>query len=106
MPLPPETRVHRALLKNSSPTIEAFKLRPARTGTNGPVPPEDSLSLAKTETKARGTLKCKGCICLTVGDIESIPGLSVQIKRLALQDNPEQPDEDMLEVMGLPMATD
>ncbi|HUE03441.1 MAG TPA: hypothetical protein VMR62_28025 [Bryobacteraceae bacterium] len=89
--LPEEVYV--ALLKSKTPTPEAFRLRQN----------EDSLSIAATERKARGTLKCKGYAVLSVAGINAIPGLYVQIKRAELQLVPGIIDPDYLEVMGLPL---
>ena len=62
---------------------------------------EDSLSIAATELKARGTLKCRGYAVLSTAKVNAIPGLYVQVKRAE-----EQPagviDPEYLEVMGLP----
>ena len=89
--LPEEVYV--ALLKSKTPTQEAFRLRQS----------EDSLSIAATERKARGTLKCKGYAALSVAGINAIPGLHVQIKRAELQPTPGIIDPDYLEVIGLPL---
>lgn len=102
MPLPPNTEVYRALLRDSRPTIDDFRLRPEK----GRWPAEDSLSVALTELKARGYLKCRGYAVLTVGTIEAIEGLSVQAKRPEVHTDPNNPDPEQLEVMGLPLATD
>jgi hypothetical protein len=100
MPIPSE--VYRALTKKLPATPEAFKLRPAR----GDKPLEDGLSIAATDAKARGTLTCHGCAVLSVDKILKIPGLTVIPKRPHLQLDPNNPDEELLEVLGLPLATD
>ena len=102
MPLPPHTEVYRALLRDSKPSIDNFRLRPQTEKR----PAEDSLSIALTELKARDYLNCKGYAVLTVEGIEAIQGLTVQQKRQELQPDPNNPDEELLEVMGLPLAAD
>lgn len=87
-------KVYIALLKSKTPTADAFKLRP-----NG----EDSLSIAATERKARGTLKCKGYAVLLTAKINAIDGLRVQVKRPSEQPDENITDPDYLEIMGLPI---
>jgi hypothetical protein len=89
--LPEEVYV--ALLKSKTPTQEAFRLRQS----------EDSLSIAATQRKARGTLTCKGYAVLSVAAVNAIPGLHVQIKRAELQPVTGAIDPEYLEVMGLPL---
>ncbi len=94
--LNPETEVYRALTKEGIASDKSFRLNPN----------EDSLSIALTVKKALGTLTCRGFAVLTVGRIQAIPNLRVQVKRPELQ-APEGPlDYELLEVMGLPRFQD
>jgi hypothetical protein len=87
--------VYRALLKEKIPTDVSFRLRPS----------EPTMSIARTPEKAMGTLKCKAVAKMSTQEILAIPGLTIGVKTEG-QENPEHPDQDLLEICGIPLYED
>ena len=90
--------VYRALTRERTPSDKSFRLRPATEHRLI----EEFLSIATSKEKAIGPLDAKGWASLVVEKIEAIPGVTVRVK----VNQPDPPDLDLLEVVGLPRHDD